>query len=120
MEVCDTLFFLCVCVCVCVCVGIFKVYVSERFYFTKGLEVVDMCTWCTVSHKVYALEVNCYNPILQLFNIVVDTEETAKDLLNKGRLKRRYTIIPLNKIAANALSSDVVKKAQALVSYLLA
>jgi len=53
--------------------------------------------------------------LMQLFNIVVDTEETAKDLLNKGRLKRRYTIIPLNKIAANSLRQDIVKKAQTLV-----
>ena len=51
----------------------------------------------------------------QLYNIVVDTEETGKQLLQKGQLKRRYTIIPLNKISARTISNDVVKKAQALV-----
>ena len=53
---------------------------------------------------------------LQLFNVVVDTEETGKQLLQKGKLKRRYTIIPLNKIASRSISGEAVKKAQALVS----
>ena len=57
-------------------------------------------------------------PFLQLYNIVVDTEETGKDLLQKGKLKKRYTIIPLNKIAAKSISSDVIKKAQSLVTML--
>ena len=51
----------------------------------------------------------------QLYNIVVDTEDTGKQLLQKGQLKRRYTIIPLSKISARTISNDVVKKAQALV-----
>ena len=54
--------------------------------------------------------------LLQLFNIVVDTEDTGKQLLQNGRLKRRYTIIPLNKISARTINTDVVKKAQSLVS----
>ena len=56
---------------------------------------------------------------MQLFNIVVDTEQTGKELLNKGRLKKRYTIIPLNKIAAKTISSDVIKKAQSLVGAII-
>lgn len=59
-----------------------------------------------------ALEVTAGN---KLFNVVVDTEETGKQLLQKGKLRRRYTIIPLNKIAARSLNNDTVKKAQALV-----
>ena len=47
---------------------------------------------------------------------MVDTEDTGKQLLQNGKLKRRYTIIPLNKISARAISADVVKKAQSLVS----
>lgn len=34
----------------------------------------------------------------KLFNIVVDTEDTGKQLLQKGGLRKRVTIIPLNKI----------------------
>ena len=52
----------------------------------------------------------------QLFNVVVDTEETGKQLLQRGKLKRRYTIIPLNKIASRSISGEAVKRAQALVS----
>ena len=52
-----------------------------------------------------------------MYNIVVDTEETGKQLLQKGKLKRRYTIIPLNKISARHIPDSAVKKAQQLVSF---
>ncbi|XP_038075031.1 structural maintenance of chromosomes protein 2-like [Patiria miniata] len=51
----------------------------------------------------------------KLYNVVVDTEVTSKKLLQKGELKRRYTIIPLNKIAARSLAADKIKAAQNLV-----
>jgi len=51
----------------------------------------------------------------RLYNVVVDTQETGKQLLEKGRLKRRVTIIPLNKIAKRALRPDVVQQAEMLV-----
>lgn len=41
----------------------------------------------------------------KLFNVVVDNEVTGKELLQRGRLKRRVTMIPLNKIAAEGLIS---------------
>ena len=54
--------------------------------------------------------------LLQLYNVVVDTEVTGKKLLQKGELKRRYTIIPLNKISARAIDDATVKRAEQLVS----
>uniref|UniRef100_A0A667X7R3 Structural maintenance of chromosomes protein n=1 Tax=Myripristis murdjan TaxID=586833 RepID=A0A667X7R3_9TELE len=51
----------------------------------------------------------------RLYNIVVDTEVTGKKLLEKGELKRRYTIIPLNKISARTLNQNVVATAKSLV-----
>ncbi|KAJ3601182.1 hypothetical protein NHX12_032155 [Muraenolepis orangiensis] len=51
----------------------------------------------------------------RLYNIVVDSEVTGKKLLEKGELKRRYTIIPLNKIAAKTLNHNVIKTAKSLV-----
>lgn len=51
----------------------------------------------------------------KLYNVVVDTEVTGKKLLQKGELKRRYTIIPLNKISASAIDGAAVKRAQELV-----
>ena len=53
----------------------------------------------------------------QLYNVVVDTEVTGKKLISNGKLKRRYTFIPLNKIASRTLSNDVVKRAENLVSW---
>ena len=46
---------------------------------------------------------------------MVDTEVVGKKLVQKGQLKRRYTIIPLNKIVSRKISPDIVKKANALV-----
>ncbi|NXG94617.1 SMC2 protein, partial [Stercorarius parasiticus] len=53
----------------------------------------------------------------KLYNIIVDTEVTGKKLLEKGELKRRYTIIPLNKISARCLGQDMVKLAQTLAGH---
>jgi len=40
---------------------------------------------------------------------------TGNKLLQKGELKRRYTIIPLNKISAKTLSQSVISTAKTLV-----
>ncbi|NXF45400.1 SMC2 protein, partial [Oceanites oceanicus] len=50
----------------------------------------------------------------KLYNIIVDTEVTGKKLLEKGELKHRYTIIPLNKISARCVGQDTIKLAQTL------
>lgn len=47
----------------------------------------------------------------RLYNVVVDNERTASQLLEKGRLRKRVTIIPLNKIAARALSNQTIQLA---------
>eukprot|EP00455_Lapot_gusevi_P054754 TRINITY_DN8835_c0_g1_i6.p1 TRINITY_DN8835_c0_g1~~TRINITY_DN8835_c0_g1_i6.p1 ORF type:complete len:638 (-),score=177.32 TRINITY_DN8835_c0_g1_i6:31-1944(-) len=47
--------------------------------------------------------------------VVVETEEIGKQLLANGRLQRRVTIIPLNKIASNSISAATLEKAQNLV-----
>ncbi|XP_010976990.3 structural maintenance of chromosomes protein 2 [Camelus dromedarius] len=51
----------------------------------------------------------------RLYNVVVDTEVTGKKLLEKGELKRRYTIIPLNKISARCIAPETLRVAQNLV-----
>ncbi|MGH0136943.1 UNVERIFIED_CONTAM: hypothetical protein FKN15_006876 [Acipenser sinensis] len=51
----------------------------------------------------------------RLYNVVVDTEVTGKKLLEKGELKRRYTIIPLNKISAFCINDNTLKTAKSLV-----
>ncbi|XP_010017174.1 PREDICTED: structural maintenance of chromosomes protein 2 [Nestor notabilis] len=53
----------------------------------------------------------------KLYNVVVDTEVTGKKLLEKGELKHRYTIIPLNKILARCVSQEKIKLAQTLAGY---
>ncbi|XP_028403632.1 structural maintenance of chromosomes protein 2-like [Dendronephthya gigantea] len=59
-----------------------------------------------------ALEVAAGN---KLYNVVVDTQDTGKKLLQKGELKRRYTIIPLNKISSRTINPNTIKKAKSLV-----
>ncbi|KAL6582239.1 Structural maintenance of chromosomes protein 2-2 [Orobanche minor] len=39
----------------------------------------------------------------KLYNVVVDTENTGKQLLQNGEFRRRVTIIPLNKINSYTL-----------------
>lgn len=46
--------------------------------------------------------------------VVTDTEQTGKLLLQKGGLKRRVTIIPLNKISRHVVEASRVSKAQQL------
>lgn len=50
----------------------------------------------------------------RLYNVVVDSEVTGTQLLQKGKLRKRVTIIPLNKIAAFKASAQTVATAQAL------
>jgi structural maintenance of chromosome 2 len=52
----------------------------------------------------------------KLYNIVVDSESTGKMLLQNGELRRRVTIIPLNKIQANLVPQRIQQKAAQLVS----
>lgn len=50
----------------------------------------------------------------RLYNLVVDSAETGTQLLQNGKLKKRVTIIPLNKIAAFKTSADKIGAAQKL------
>ncbi|KAI9719939.1 MAG: Structural maintenance of chromosomes protein 2 [Chrysothrix sp. TS-e1954] len=63
------------------------------------------------SHAGTALEV-CAGG--RLYNVVVDTAETGTQLLQKGKLKKRVTIIPLNKIAALKVAVEKIGAAQKL------
>ncbi|KAF2259851.1 RecF/RecN/SMC protein [Lojkania enalia] len=44
----------------------------------------------------------------RLYNVVVDTANTGTQLLENGRLKKRVTIIPLNKISAFKASAEKI------------
>lgn len=50
----------------------------------------------------------------RLYNVVVDTAETGTQLLQKGKLKKRITIIPLNKISAFRASAEKIGAAKKL------
>lgn len=51
-------------------------------------------------NKSTALEITAGG---RLYNVVVDNERVGKELLQNGRLKKRVTIIPLNKINAHRI-----------------
>ncbi|XP_042470536.1 structural maintenance of chromosomes protein 2-1-like [Zingiber officinale] len=51
----------------------------------------------------------------KLFNVVVDSENTGKQLLQFGELRRRVTIIPLNKIQTHIVPQRVQQAAARLV-----
>lgn len=50
----------------------------------------------------------------RLYNVVVENEKVGSLLLSHGKLRKRVTIIPLNKISANRASNDRVSTAQKL------
>ncbi|KAJ9191818.1 hypothetical protein DTO166G4_6353 [Paecilomyces variotii] len=50
----------------------------------------------------------------RLYNVVVDSAETGTQLLQKGKLRKRVTIIPLNKISAFKASAEKIGAAQRL------
>lgn len=50
----------------------------------------------------------------RLYNVVVDSAETGTELLKNGKLRKRVTIIPLNKISAFRASADKIGAAQKL------
>ncbi|EPS38793.1 hypothetical protein H072_7458 [Dactylellina haptotyla CBS 200.50] len=50
----------------------------------------------------------------RLYNVVVDSEVTGAQLLERGRLRKRVTIIPLNKIHASQAAPERVQSAHRL------
>lgn len=50
----------------------------------------------------------------RLYNVVVDTAETGTQLLQNGKLRKRVTIIPLNKISTFKASSEKIGAAKRL------
>lgn len=48
----------------------------------------------------------------KLFNVVVDTDKTGSLLLEKGRLRKRVTIVPLNKITSKVVRESIVNEAK--------
>ena len=50
----------------------------------------------------------------KLYNVVVEDEKIGKDLLQHGKLKKRVTIIPLNKIKAFEMSAQKLQSATRL------
>jgi structural maintenance of chromosome 2 len=55
-------------------------------------------------NKSTALEITAGG---RLYNVVVEDEKVGKDLLSKGQLKKRVTLIPLNKINATKMAAQV-------------
>lgn len=50
----------------------------------------------------------------RLFNVIVDTSDVASQILEKGQLRKRVTIIPLDKISSRPLGANTVNTAKSL------
>lgn len=50
----------------------------------------------------------------RLYNVVVESDVVAGQLLDKGKLQKRVTIIPLNKIVPKVIGADKIRRAQQL------
>ncbi|KAI0919976.1 hypothetical protein AcV5_001907 [Taiwanofungus camphoratus] len=91
----------------------------------KGLVASLISLEPTDYNKSTALEITAGG---RLYNVVVESEKVGKELLQNGKLKKRVTIIPLNKIdtfkmsaqklqAATKLAPGKVRLALSLVGY---
>eukprot|EP01125_Pyxidicula_operculata_P012226 TRINITY_DN4006_c0_g1_i1.p1 TRINITY_DN4006_c0_g1~~TRINITY_DN4006_c0_g1_i1.p1 ORF type:complete len:1112 (-),score=370.22 TRINITY_DN4006_c0_g1_i1:73-2940(-) len=88
---------------------------QAQFYFDdpdpniKKQILGRLSTVVTVKSKEYTtcLEVAAG---ARIHNVVVATEEVSKHILNSGKLNRRETFIPLNKISAKVLKPEQVEK----------
>ncbi|KAG8880639.1 Structural maintenance of chromosomes protein 2 [Tulasnella sp. 331] len=77
----------------------------------KGL-VVSLLSLAEAHHdKTTALEMAAG---AKLFNVVVQDEKVASQLLNHGKLRKRVTIIPLNKIQGSGPPATKLARAQKL------
>ncbi|XP_027910377.1 structural maintenance of chromosomes protein 2-1-like [Vigna unguiculata] len=84
----------------------------KNFERSKVKGVVAKLIKVKDSSTMTALEVTAGG---KLYNVVVDTENTGKQLLQSGNLRRRVTIIPLNKIQSHPVPSRVQQAAVRLV-----
>lgn len=84
----------------------------QNFDRSKVKGVVAKLIKVKDSAAMTALEVTAGG---KMFNIVVDDENTGKQLLQNGDLQRRVTIIPLNKIQSNLAPTRIQHAAAKLV-----
>ncbi|OAX39410.1 condensin complex subunit SMC2 [Rhizopogon vinicolor AM-OR11-026] len=84
-----------------------------NFDRTKVKGLVANLTSISPQHhnKSQALEIAAGG---KLYNVVVEDEKVGKDLLQNGKLKKRVTIIPLNKINAFALTAQKLAQVEHL------
>ncbi|KAF9233061.1 condensin complex subunit SMC2 [Melanogaster broomeanus] len=86
---------------------------SPNFDRSKVKGLVATLTSIPSQHanKATALEIAAGG---KLYNVVVEDERVGKDLLQNGKLKKRVTIIPLNKINAFTLSAQKLAQVEQL------
>mmetsp|Transcript_4456 Transcript_4456/g.19099 ORF Transcript_4456/g.19099 Transcript_4456/m.19099 type:complete len:930 (-) Transcript_4456:1250-4039(-) len=86
-------------------------YSNPTSHFDKSSVKGTVASLLTVRNPIHstAIEVAAGG---RLYQVVVDSDRTGKALLEKGKLQRRVTIIPLNKINASTASDEQMRSAQ--------
>ncbi|RYG59226.1 hypothetical protein EON64_20455, partial [archaeon] len=84
---------------------------SANFNMQSVLGPVARCFTITNPSYATALEVTAAGKLNQ---IVVDTEDTGKLLLMRGALKKRVTILPLNRLTSKGLDEKKLSLAKAI------
>lgn len=91
-----------------------------EFNYTKPFSDFDVRSVKGVAMELFSLKEQQVNKAMalqvcaggNLYNVVVDNANTASALLEKGHLKRRVTIIPLDKISPRQVPNDKVAYAK--------
>lgn len=93
-----------------------------EFNYARPSEKFDPNSVKGVAAQLFTLSEDNYDSALalqicaggRLFNIIVDDQNAASQLLEKGKLKKRVTIIPLNKISSRVINPSSLNLAQQL------
>eukprot|EP00889_Picochlorum_renovo_P003508 jgi/Picre1/30538/NNA_005901.t1 len=93
---------------------------AAEFHFKDPVKGFDRSKVKGVVSKLVRVQDPKYSSALEvaaggkLYQVIVDNEQTAKQLLAGGQLRNRVTIIPLNKVSARSLSESSKATARSL------
>jgi hypothetical protein len=82
---------------------------------SRSLPVVSCSMYVVANHPTTCAVAVLTHRAFVCWQVVIQDEATGKRLLEEGKLQKRVTFIPLNKIDTRAIAPAVVNKAQQIV-----
>ncbi|KTA99154.1 Structural maintenance of chromosomes protein 2 [Nakaseomyces glabratus] len=104
------------------CEGLRRRVAGIEFQYSKPFESFDPNSVKGVTAELFSIPEQNMKYVIglqicaggRLYNVIVDNEKTGSALLQKGRLRKRVTIIPLDKVISRPLNQNKLKLAKQL------